>query len=121
MDPERILGCIVILFFSGGFGFVSYGIGLWAERKQEPMGFWTGREVDSSTITDIAGYNRANGRMWKLYSIPFLMTIPLGIGSLWFAWCSAAVFMLIMLDSTLGIWWLICRYRRICREFMRNA
>ena len=47
------------------------GIGVYAWRREKPMWFWAGTEVRPEEITDVRGYNRANGIMWICYSLVF--------------------------------------------------
>ena len=67
------------------------GIGVYAMRRKKPMWFYSGSEVKPWQIRDIPAYNRANGKMWKQFSVPFWMCGVLAIGSLWADWCSAAL------------------------------
>ena len=72
MDGEMILGAIVLILCGFGCGSLFFWIGSWAEKRKDPMSFWTGTVVDSKTITDIHAYNKANSRMWKQYCDTFL-------------------------------------------------
>jgi len=49
------------------------GIGVWALTSIGPINFWTGQKVDSAAITDVRGYNRANAKMWCVFSIVFII------------------------------------------------
>ena len=51
-----IIGCIIYF----GCAILFFGIGVYAQRCQKPMWFWSGTEVDPATITDVALYNREN-------------------------------------------------------------
>ncbi len=51
-------------------------IGVFAWRREKPMWFWIGPEIDPATLTDTAAYNRANGKMWLTYSLIFWLTAP---------------------------------------------
>ena len=54
------------------------GIGVFAWRRKKPMWFWSGSTVDASEIRDIPAYNRANGIMWLVFSLPFWISTALG-------------------------------------------
>ena len=118
MDGEMILGSIVLILCGFGCGGLFSWIGSWAEKRKDPMNFWTGSVVDPKTIRDIPAYNKANARMWKRYAAPYWMT----------GWCGFACFvsypiatavgiLLIGLASTVGILWLICTYKRIEKQY----
>ncbi|NBK78635.1 hypothetical protein D5272_08585 [bacterium D16-76] len=47
------------------------GIALFARRYKKPMWFWSGSKVDPASIANISSYNRANSRMWTVFSLPF--------------------------------------------------
>ena len=120
MTGEQILGLIVIVWFVGGCGILFAGIGFWAARNKKPVGFWTGREVKAETVTDIPAYNRENARMWYLYSVPYFLSVVFGILDIWFDWADTVTFALIILASTLGLWWLIRTYRKIEKRYIRS-
>ena len=44
------------------------GLGIYAWKRKKPMWFWSGSTVSESEITDVPGYNRANGIMWIAFS-----------------------------------------------------
>lgn len=49
------------------------GVGLYAFNKKTPMHFWAGTTVKPEEISDIKKYNRANGTMWIVYGLSFLL------------------------------------------------
>ena len=53
-------------------------LGVFAWRRKKPMWFWSGSTVDSSEISDVPAYNRANGIMWISYSAVFWASVILG-------------------------------------------
>ena len=117
MTGDDIIGLIVILLVSLGCGALFFGMGHCAERSKKPFGFWTFKEVRPESITDIPAYNRENGKMWKLYSLPWFLTGVLYSGGIRFyalEWLSVA---LLVLVNTAGIGWLVCRYNRIFRKY----
>ena len=56
-----VLGCALL--------FV--GIGIYAQKLEKPMWFWSGSYVDPATISDVKAYNLENARMWYAYSLWF--------------------------------------------------
>lgn len=115
MDRKEIAGIVILLACYWGSAALFYGIGIWACKRKTPMHFWAGTEVDPSTISDIPAYNRANGKMWKLYSIPYWIA---GLLSFWAVGRIAAL-ILLTLACTVGLWWLIRRYRSIEKQYGR--
>ena len=55
-----IIWCVCVL----GCAVLFCGIGVYAERSEKPMHFWSGSEVKPEEISDIPSYNRENARMW---------------------------------------------------------
>lgn len=49
--------------------FTILGIESW--RKKTPVHFWSGTKVTAEEVTDVKAYNRANARMWFVYSVPY--------------------------------------------------
>lgn len=64
---ERILTLVILLFM----GIFFTGLGIFAWRREKPMWFWAGSEVKAYALSDVRGYNRANGIMWLCYSLVF--------------------------------------------------
>lgn len=117
MNGETILAVIVMTGIGLGMGALFFWMGVWAASRKDPMHFWSGSTVDPRTISDVPAYNLANGRMWKWYSAPYWLSgicALLGIFHLHFLVLSA-VFM--VAACTVGIWWLVREYRRICKEY----
>ena len=118
MTGETIFGMIMMIGCGFGCGALCYGLGVWAAKRKTPMGFWTGVEIDPKKVSDIPAYNRANARMWKLYSIPYWLTGLAGFVSIFDIRASALAGILILLGCTVGIGWLIWVYKRICKRYM---
>ena len=55
------------------------GIGIWAWRRKEPMWFWSGSTVKAEELSDVKGYNRANGIMWIAYSLVLWACTAIGL------------------------------------------
>ena len=86
-------------------------IGIYASKREKPMWFWAGSEVDTATITDVKAYNRENGRMWKLYSLWFWTA-----GIAW-AWDAVLATVILVLGGTVGIGILISTYLKIEKKY----
>lgn len=104
---------VMKLLFGGGVAALFTGIGIYAMHRKEPMWFWAGSTVQPESITDIPAYNRENGWMWIIYSIPFWLDVILG-----WRWPKFGGVM-IALACTVGIAWLIWRYQRILKKYQR--
>ena len=89
-------------------------IGDYAERREKPMWFWSGSEVDASTITDVKKYNQANGLMWKVYSLWYLAA-----GVAWY-WSHVVGMIFLVGGFTLGTAILIGTYRRIEQKYTKK-
>lgn len=87
------------------------GIGLWANRRAEPMHFWSGTTVDPKKISDIPAYNRANARLWMLYGLPYWVV---GVTYFWWPGWSVAG---LAVWSVGGLGWLIWRYGKIKKQY----
>ena len=92
-------------------GAVFAGIGIYARRRRKPMWFWSGSTVQEGDISDVPAYNRANGRMWIAFSLPFWLSAFLGI------WCSIAAVVLTVANCIIGIPVLVVVYHRIYAKY----
>ena len=104
------------IFFSvvcWGCALVFGLIALWAYRRPDPMHFWSGSTIKPETITDIPAYNRANGIMWVIYAVVFII---LGILS-FYSVIMAAIAMGIVCVPGTGI--LIYAWMRIHKKYSR--
>ena len=117
MNAGKIFGVIVMALCGFGCGALFFGMGVYAGKLKKPMHFWSGSVVDPKTISNVPAYNRANGKMWKQFSVPFWMCGVLAIGSLWADWCSLAYTILIFAGSVIGGIWLVLRYQKICKQY----
>lgn len=107
-------GKIICWVVSFGCAVLFYSIGVYAQKREEPMWFWSGSRVSADQITDIKLYNKENGMMWKLYSLWY---IAAGIAERW----NSKVFLIILvLSCTVGLAWLICSYKRIYKKYSRK-
>lgn len=96
-----------------GCAVLFYAIGIYARKIDKPMWFWSGVEVDPSEITDVKAYNKANGRMWRLYSLWYLAA---GLAEIW---NSALALVFLILGCTVGIFGLVAAYRSIEKRYKR--
>ena len=118
MDGEQIVGTIIMCIVSFGCGALFHGIGIWAQKREDPMHFYSGTTIDPKRITDIPAYNEENARMWKLYSLPYFATGVLEIAGLFEERFSIAAVISLVSAGTLGIVWLIWKYKKICDIYM---
>lgn len=103
----KIIGWIV----SFGCAALFFSIGQIAEKREKPMWFWSGKEVDPAEITDVKAYNRENGRMWKLYSLWY---VAAGIACIW----SDMVYLIIDISAvTIGLGILVRQYKKIYNKY----
>ena len=104
-------GKIIWWVVSFGCAAVFFGIGVYAERLQKPMWFWSGSEVKPEEITNMKQYNRENGTMWKVYSLWFLAA---GIAEIWNTYVALAF---LILGCTVGIGVLVATHNRIYKKY----
>ena len=117
MTGEEIFGVIIMSGVSFLCGGIFFGLGIWATRNKKPMHFWSGSTVDPKMVTDIPAYNRANGIMWKIYSVPYWFS---GLCALLQIWMQFFIYVsvLMLLIGVAGIGWLITHYNKICKEYL---
>ena len=103
----KIIWCIV----SFGCAILFFAIGVYAQKREKPMWFWSGSEVDASEIKDVRQYNKENGVMWKLYSLWYFAA---GLAEFWNA-IIALIFL--VAGCSVGLALLISSYNRIYRKY----
>ncbi len=111
MSSENIIFAVICWLCSLIFGAVA----IWAFKSKQPMHFWSGSTVNPEEITDIPAYNRANGRMWSIYTMAMIMT---GVLSLFNITVSAVLLIVICVP---GIVVLIIVYNRIYKKYKNNS
>ena len=94
-----------------GCGLLFFGLGIYAQRLEKPMWFWSGTKVDPSEITDIEQYNQENGVMWKLYSLWFFAA------GLAYIWSEIAGIVLLVMSFLPGFPLLILHYTKIYNKY----
>ena len=60
---------LVFAITVGGCALMTGLISLWAYKRKTPMHFWAGSTVKAEEITDVPAYNRANAKLWLIYTI----------------------------------------------------
>ena len=114
---ETYFHAIIMILCGFGCGALFHWLGSWAEKRKDPMPFWTGSVVDPKTISDIPAYNRANARMWKQYAVPYWITGICGILSFLIVRFATLAGIVIGLACTAWILWLIYTYKHIEKEY----
>ena len=114
---EEIFGMIIMLMVCLGCGLACLGLGIAAERSRRPFGFWTGREVKPESLSDVGAYNRANGRMWKKYSLWYFAAALLQLLNIRDRIFGSAALICVFAACTLGLLWLVLTYRRILKRW----
>lgn len=75
------------------------------------MWFWSMSTVDETEIADIPAYNRANGIMWLVFSIPLWLSAFLGLRH------GIIALILIVLSCVIGLPALVIVYKRIYAKY----
>lgn len=103
-------------------GFLCGGIftflGVRALLLKKPVGFWAGTKIDPASVSDVKKYNRANAKMWLIYSVPYWFA---GIAGLFNDTSKAASYIfliLLILASSGGLWWVLIHYHKIETDFI---
>ena len=52
---------------------VFVGLGIYFMLSKKPANFWAGEKMRPEAVSDIKKYNRANGIMWIVYGVLFLI------------------------------------------------
>lgn len=94
-------------------GALFTGIGIYAWRRKTPMHFYSGSTVRKEEITDVAAYNRANGVMWLVFSLPFWVGTVLG------CFHRSLGGIVVMLACIVGIPLLVVSYGKIYRKYKK--
>lgn len=86
-------------------------IGVYAFFRKKHMWFWSMSTVDETEIADIPAYNRANGIMWIVFSIPLWLSAFLGSRH------AIISLILIILSCVIGLPALVIVYKRIYAKY----
>ena len=65
---------IIYLIIMWATAIIFIVIGVYAMNKKKPMWLWAGSRISESRINDVKAYNRAVGKMWCAFSIPFFIS-----------------------------------------------
>ena len=60
------IACVFLFLVLAGFGLYSY-------FSKNPANFWSGDKISPEDVSDVKKYNRANGIMWIVYGLLFLI------------------------------------------------
>lgn len=107
-------GKIIMCMVCFGCAILFFAIGVYAKKTAKPMWFWSGVDVDASTITDVKQYNHDNGVMWQRYSLWYFAAALAAIRSSIFS------LVFLVLGCTVGIPLLVYTYHRICRKYQAH-
>ncbi len=88
------------------------GIGIYSLKRKTPMHFWSGSTVKPEEISDIYAYNKANGIMWIVYELSYLLILPLG-----FVFGEVMSNIIITILATFGLVALIICYKLIYKKY----
>ena len=107
---EIILGFLII--FVCGLGI--YLFGAWVSKQTDkPVGFWAnGDPIDPKTVTDIPGYNRELGKVFRIYAFGCLASAVL------LPFAAAVSLILLIIWGIFGTWWLIRSYKRMEKRYI---
>lgn len=87
-------------------------IGIYARNRKTPMWLWSGYKISADKITDLKAYNRANGKMWCMFSIPLWI---IGIIELFVPEMSIIIF---AFTCPVYIGWIVFYYRKIEKKYI---
>ena len=104
-------GKIIMWIVTFGCAGLFYYIGVYAQRLEKPMWFWSGSTVSKEEITDVPAYNRANGKMWLAFSSLFWLD---GIVAFW---SGAAAGLLLFIVCIVGLSALVITYGKIYKKY----
>ena len=73
-----------IIYFASilvcALAYIAFSI--YAFLSKKPINFWAGEKISADSITDVKKYNRANGTMWLVYGICWLIAAIIGLFSI---------------------------------------
>ncbi len=88
-------------------------ISIYAFLSKKPINFWAGEKISVKQVTDVKMYNRANGIMWLIYGICWLIAAVIGLFSI-------RISVIIVVALCVGIVILILIYLKIRRQYFKN-
>lgn len=66
---------IINEFISSILVVVFGGITIWCFSSKAPVNFWAGDNVKPEEISDIKAYNRSNGILWGIFTLPHVISL----------------------------------------------
>ena len=118
MNREAFAGIAILVACCWGCAALFLGIGIWANHRKTPMHFWAGTAIDPEDISDISSYNRENGSMWMIYSVPFWLAGAFGLFGNSAHWCAIAALVFLALACFPGLVFLVRHYRKIEKKYI---
>lgn len=88
------------------------GIGIYAERREKPMWFWSGTSDKEIKVTDVKAHNKDHGVMWKQYSLWFW------IAGIAYIFNKKSALAILTLSATVGLVRLYLTYKKIERKYI---
>lgn len=116
MSTEAILMGLIGLICAVAFT----ALGVHAFLAKKPVSFWAGSKIDPEQVTDIAAYNRANGKMWLLYSIPFWIAGIAGACNDLSPAASYIFLIVLILAGSVGLIWVLLHYQKIADNYIKK-
>ena len=118
MDKSNIPRVIIMALCCFGCAVLFYGIGIWADKSEKPVHFWSGTTVDPTKVTDIPGYNHACAVMWKWYSVPYWLSGIFSCLDPWYDGSMIVATVLLVAACVPGFIFLVLRYHRIVKTYI---
>ncbi len=87
------------------------GIGIRGFFVKKPVNFWAGIEVKAEEISDVKAYNKANGYLWIIFSLPIWASCILTPFISWLG------ILMTILSCSVGIAFLIIGYKKIYAKY----
>ncbi len=114
MSTEAILMALIGILCGSAFT----GLAIHAFRSKKPVNFWAGSKIDPQKVIDIPKYNRENGKMWALYSIPYWIAGIAGACNDISPAASYIFLIVLILGGSVGLWWLLMHYQKIAGQYI---
>lgn len=116
MSTEAIFMGLIGLFC----GAIFTALAVRAFLAKKPVNFWAGSKIDPENVTDIAAYNRANGKMWLLYSIPYWIAGIAGLCNDLSPAASYIFLIVLILAGSIGLMRVLLHYQKIAEEYIKK-
>lgn len=106
---------VIWLIGSWSCAFLLSMAGVRAATRKHPVHFYPGTQLKHEMLTSVSLYNKENCQMWFSYSFFFWINGVVGIFDQTF---SAVILFLCILP---GLPYLVCRYNRILKKYLKEA